>query len=105
MDMIEFMKMIVWPLERAGDQALNVFQQAIFNFEDIIGPLKLRDDIKEFLRTELGKKFTPKKTKLKAIFEMTCYSKRGIEDIKDALRQGELEEGDLKLEITLAAAP
>jgi translation initiation factor 2 alpha subunit (eIF-2alpha) len=105
LDMIEFMKMIVWPLERAGDEAFNVFTQAIFEFDKLIKPLHLRQDIEDFFKSELKKKFTPKKVKLKYYFAMTCYSKRGIEDIKDALREGLLEEGDLKVEITLQAAP
>ena len=36
---------------------------------------------------------------------MTCYSKKGIEDIKEALKQGLIEEDNLKLDITLVAAP
>lgn len=103
--MEEFMRMIVWPLEKAGDQAFHVFRQAIFKFELIIGPLNLKEDIKQYFKEELKKKFTPKKTKLKAIFEMTCYSKRGIEDIKDALKAGVLTEDNLCLDITLVAAP
>ena len=34
----------------------------------------------------LKKKFTPKPVKVKAVFRMTCRSKNGIEDIKEALR-------------------
>lgn len=52
------------------------------------------------------KKFTPKPVKVKAVFRMTCRSKNGIEDIKEALRKGfEAATDEIPLQIQIIAAP
>lgn len=104
--MIEFYKMIVFPLQKKGDLAYDVFQEAVFDFEGIIAPLNLANDIKAAFKEELFKQFTPKEIKIKAVFEMSCYSVEGIEDIKKALKEGEkCSTKELKLDIVVLAAP
>ena len=62
-----------------------MFTQAVFEYDKIIKPLNLREDIDKYFKVELFKKFTPKAVKIKAIVKVKCYSKNGIEDIKNAL--------------------
>lgn len=61
-----------------------------------MGTLDIPENVREAFKFELLNKFTPKPIKVKAVFRMTCRSKRGIEDIKDALREGE-KEGNEKI--------
>jgi len=41
-----------------------------------------------FLKKEILRRLTPQPIKLRADFELTCYSLRGIEDIKESLLAG-----------------
>lgn len=89
-----FYENIVWPLQKTDNKttekiyACDVFERAIFEFDKIIDPLNLPDNVKMAFKEELMKKFTPKPVKVKAVFRMTCRSKNGIEDIKSALKKG-----------------
>ncbi len=104
--MIYFYELIVWPIQRTGVHAFDAFHQAIFDFDKVFGPLNLPEDIKKHLEGELKKKFTPKPIKVKAIFELKCLSRNGIEDIKEALRQGEkVGNKDIPIIINLIAPP
>lgn len=105
--MIYFYEQIVWPLEREmGRSAYDLFERAIFDFNAIFANIQIPEEIKKEFIEELQKKFTPKPIKVKAIFRMTCSSPRGIEDIKDALREGEKEgTKEIPLQIQVIAAP
>lgn len=106
MDMIEFYELIVWPLETEEKSAYEVFQEAIFDFEGIIGPLNLPEKVKSAFKKELSKKFTPPEVKIKATFEVSCFTRRGVEDIKEALAEGKkLTQDDLTLEVNLISSP
>lgn len=69
-----FYEKIVWPLQKNGTHAYDMFNRAIFDFQGIIGPLNLPKDVEEYFHEELIKKFTPKPIKVKAIFKLTCHS-------------------------------
>ena len=105
-DMIFFYELIVFPLQRTGEHAYEVFERALFDFDTIMDPLNIPEDIKMAFKIELKKKFTPKPIKVKAIFELKCYSKEGIDDIKNALRLGKSKSAEnIKLEINLVSPP
>ena len=106
MDMIELYELIVWPLETEEKTAYEVFQDAIFDFDAIIGPLNLPKNIETAFRKELSKKFTPPEVKIKATFEVSCFSRRGVEDIKEALSEGKkVTQDGLTLEVNLISSP
>lgn len=104
--MIYFYELIVWPLQKSGKHAFDLFNRAIFDYDGIIGPLKLPADIDKAFQEELLKKFTPKPAKVKAIFRLNCYSRKGLDDIKEALTKGE-ESGtkEIPLHISIIAPP
>ena len=80
-----FYEKIVFPLQKSGIHAFDLFNQAIFDFEKIIVPLNLDKEVQEAFEKELRSQFTPKPVKIKAIFELRCYSQKGIHDIKSIL--------------------
>lgn len=105
-DMIYFYELIVFPLQKDGNHAFDIFHKAIFEFETIMDPLNIPEKIKQAFKIELKKKFTPKPIKVNAIFELKSYSKEGIEDIKNALRLGKSKSSEnIKLEINLVSPP
>lgn len=106
MDIESLYELIVWPLTTKDTHAYDALQEAIFDFDKIIGPLNLPENIRERFREELKKKFTPQAVKIKATFEMSCYSKRAIEDIREALRKGEEDSTeDMEIKVNLIASP
>jgi len=106
MDMEKLYEMIVWPLQTEKKHAYDELQAAVFNFEDVIGPLNLPDNVKEKFKEELMKKFTPQSVKIKATFELTCQSKRAIEDIREALKKGEEDSTeDMEIKVNLISSP
>lgn len=106
MDIDKLYEMIVWPLQKEDRHAYDALQKAVFDFESVIGPLNLSENVKEKFREELKKKFTPQSVKIKATFELTCHSKRAIEDIREALKRGEEDNTeDLEVKVNLISSP
>lgn len=106
MNMEELYKKIVWPLQSEKEHAFDILQRAVFNFEEVIGPLDLAPKLKERLEVELKKKFTPQPAKIRAVFEAKSYGKEGVEALKRALRAGEAESSqEVQIKINLIAPP
>ena len=106
MDMEKLYELIVWPLQSETRHAFDALQEAIFDFEGVIGPLNLPANVKEKFKDELLKKFTPQAVKIKATFEIGCQSKRAIEDIKEALKKGEEDSTeDMEIKVNLISSP
>ena len=105
-NMEDLYKMIVWPLQTETEHSYDALHRAVFNFEEVIGPLNLPLNIKDKLESELKRKFTPQPTRIKAIIELKCFDKLGIEKIKEALNAGLSESSeDFPIKINLIAPP
>ena len=105
-NMEDLYRKIVWPLQNDKEHAFDALQRAVFNFEEVIGPLNLEPKIKERLEQELKKKFTPQPSKIRAVFEIRSFGKEGVDAIKRALRAGEAESTEeIELKINLIAPP
>ena len=106
MDMEKLYEMIIWPLQTEEKHAYDALQEAVFDFEKVIGPLNLPANVKEKFKDELMKKFTPQSVKIKATFELICRSKRAVEDIKEALRKGEEDRTEnMDIKVNLISSP
>ena len=108
MDMEQFYEMIVWKLEendKAGRTPYDILQDAIFDFDSVIDPLALPDEVRAKFREELFKKFKPADVKIKATFEVSCFSRRGVEDLKEALRKGEEKGKESGVKVNLISSP
>lgn len=106
MDIEKLYELIVWPLQTEKTHPYDALQEAVFDFEKIIGPLNLPENIKDKFKDELKKKFTPQSVKIKATFELTCYSKRAIEDIREVLKKGEENSSeDMEIKVNLISSP
>ena len=57
--------------------------------------LTVDEKIKTVLTAEIKRRLAPNEVKIKADFELTCYSFDGIECIKEALRAGEQFSNDV----------
>ena len=102
----ELYETIVWPLQTEEIHAHDIFQKALLDYDKTVEPLKLNKDVKELLKKELEKRYPLQQKKIKAEFNLKCYSANGIEDIKKALREGEsLKNEKNKLKITLISSP
>jgi translation initiation factor 2 subunit 1 len=97
---------IVWKIQSKSTHAHDILKQALLNFDAVFGPLNLEKDFLEQLKLQLEKKYPLQQQKIRATFNLTCYSQEGVEDIKRALREGETlmtKENDLK--ISLISSP
>lgn len=104
--MEELYKSIVWPLQTEEIHAHDVFQRALLDYENTVSGLKLEPKVFEALQKELEKRYPLQQKKIKAEFNLKCYSAEGVEDIKRALKAGEeLRNEKNQLKISLISSP
>ncbi len=56
--------------------------------EDVFKGLNISPEIKEKLMAEIKRRLTPQPVRIRAEFEITCFSYDGIDSIKEALKAG-----------------
>lgn len=108
MDMEEIYRQAVWPLaaKYPDDHPFDIYQKAVFEFDEIFGSLNLPEKFKKVLQDEIKKKLLPSEIKIKAVLELICFTEEGIGHIKEALKLCNVEEtSDVKLSVTYSAAP
>merc|ERR1711939_126581 len=96
-----------WPLARKYGHAYDAFAKAITDEEEVFAGLTMSDQVKEILMTQIKRRLSPQAIKVRADFEVTCFSYEGIDAIKAALFAGE-EAGsteEIKVHIRLIAPP
>ena len=99
-------KNIVWKNQTEDIHAHDIFKKALIDFEGTFSGLKLDKHVLEALKKTLEKKYPLQQRKIRAMFNLKCYSSEGIEDIKRALREGEsLGNESNQLTITLISSP
>jgi translation initiation factor 2 subunit 1 len=92
--MEELCTSIAWPLYRAYGHAYDAFTLAIHDPDAVFGKLaemghEISADVRENLLTNIKRRLTPQPVKIRADFDMTCYTYDGIDAIKAALAKGE----------------
>lgn len=103
-----------WPLYKIYGHAFNGFKEIIENEETVFEKihLSLEKDVKTLdqkIRKELidliKQRYTPKKLKIRCDIELTCFSKEGINAIKEALKTAEDSSEETKIQAKLIAPP
>jgi translation initiation factor 2 subunit 1 len=105
---LEFLyEKIAWPLYKKYGHAFDAFKTAITDpdeaFKDIEFP---SPEIRAQLIESIQRRLKPQPVKIRADFEVTCFSYEGIDAIKEALMIGEeMGTDDVPIKITLVAPP
>ena len=107
LSMEDLYNMIIFPLQKKGDHAYDLFHKNIFDLDKIIEPLQISDaNIKERLIEVIQKRCMPSPEKVKAIFELKTLSKDGILDLKSILTEAmKFSSDEFKLQILLESTP
>jgi len=74
-----------WDLYDKYDHAYNAFRQIMNDKEEVFKKIKISADEKAFLYEAIARKMAPTALKLRADFEMTCFTSEGIDALKEAL--------------------
>lgn len=85
----ELYEHIIWPLNRKykSNNALQAFKDALTD-KKIFAALEFDEEIKASLLTEIQRRLEPKPMRIRADFNLTCYSYEGINAIIVALKAG-----------------
>jgi translation initiation factor 2 subunit 1 len=76
------------------------------DFDKAFQGLNISESVKAKLIEEIGRRLTPQATKIAAYFEINCFTKEGIDAIKEALRAGEAQSTpEMKLTVNLITPP
>merc|ERR1711934_507242 len=98
---------IGWPLAKKFGHAYDAFSKAIQDEEEVFAGLDCSPQVREILMAQIKRRLAPSAVKMRADFEVTCFSYEGIDAIKAALFAG-AEAGsteDTKVHIRLIAPP
>lgn len=102
----ELYAQIVFPLQRSGNHAYDVFQANVFDLDKLIEPLKLHQNLSKELKELIKLKYTPPSEEIKAVFEIHTLSKEGVLDIKNVLLAAEkMQTQEIPLQVKLEATP
>jgi len=98
---------IGWPLAQRYGHAYDAFSKAISDEDEVFSGIQCADQVKEILMTQIRRRLTPQAVKVRADFEVTCFSYEGIDAIKAALFAGEAAGStpDVPVHIRLIAPP
>ncbi|KAJ2063010.1 hypothetical protein GGI17_002053 [Coemansia sp. S146] len=95
-----------WPLYKKYGHAYDAFKLAITDYDEVLGEYNLEPELKKELMTFITRRLAPKNSKLRADFEMTCYSFQGVEAIRKALKAAEsVSTKETDLQVRLIAPP
>ncbi|KAL7752271.1 hypothetical protein RI367_002316 [Sorochytrium milnesiophthora] len=80
---------IGWPLYKKYGHAFDAFKLMINNSEKVLEELDIEQDLRDELIAIVERHLTPQRVKIRADVEVTCFTYKGIDAIKEALMQGE----------------
>jgi len=91
-ELIKLYKELVWPLikDKENYPVLDIFKLAAQTAEPeaAFKDAKVSEDIKKELGRQIGVKLAPHAIRIKADFEITCFTFEGIDAIREALLSG-----------------
>ena len=97
---------IVWPLNDRYEHALDAFKFAVSDADTTFEGLDMTPEIRSSLINIIKERLAPPKTKISAVFSLTCFEYDGIDAIKEALTAGmSLSTSEISINIRLLAAP
>ncbi|KAJ2701924.1 hypothetical protein H4218_001168 [Coemansia sp. IMI 209128] len=95
-----------WPLYKRYGHAYDAFKLSITDYDEVLGEYNLEPELKKELTTVIARRLAPQNSKIRADFEMTCYSFQGVEAIRKALKAAEaVSTAETKLQVRLIAPP
>eukprot|EP00331_Platyophrya_macrostoma_P004282 CAMPEP_0176424388 /NCGR_PEP_ID=MMETSP0127-20121128/10811_1 /TAXON_ID=938130 /ORGANISM="Platyophrya macrostoma, Strain WH" /LENGTH=340 /DNA_ID=CAMNT_0017805443 /DNA_START=45 /DNA_END=1067 /DNA_ORIENTATION=+ len=95
-----------WPLHTKFGNCYDAFKISLIEPEKVWTGLTIPENIFKALTAEIRRRLAPNEVKIRADFEMTCYTYEGIEAIKKALRAGEKHSTeDIQLKFQVISAP
>eukprot|EP00128_Syssomonas_multiformis_P003307 Colp12_sorted_trinity150504_noHs@2750 len=105
-DLEELYQKTAWTLDKKFGNAYEAFKIAITDDKKVFDEIDIDEKTKEALLVNIKRRLTPQPIKIRADFELQCFSYEGIDAIKKALRAG-LEESneDIAIKINLIAPP
>eukprot|EP00658_Telonema_sp_P-2_P005918 TRINITY_DN12232_c0_g1_i2.p1 TRINITY_DN12232_c0_g1~~TRINITY_DN12232_c0_g1_i2.p1 ORF type:complete len:347 (+),score=99.56 TRINITY_DN12232_c0_g1_i2:65-1105(+) len=80
---------IAWPLTNKYPSVHDAFVRSISDWDEVFGETEMNEHLEESLRSQITRKLSPAAIKIRADFEITCFSYEGIDAIKAALFAGE----------------
>jgi translation initiation factor 2 subunit 1 len=97
-----------WHFDRKAGRsgaAFEVFKKVVVN-PDLLDECELDEKTKEVLHNEIKRRLMPQAVKIRADFEVSCFSYEGIDAIKKAIRAGLAHSTEeLPIQIHLIAPP
>lgn len=104
--MIELYETFAWDLYKRYGHAYQAFTMAVRDEESVLGQYNLPENIRTALMTTVRRKMTPQPIKIRAFFDLQCFTYEGIDAIKVALRCAEAEgPEDTPVKVSLIAPP
>jgi len=106
-DMEQLCKDISWPLYKEYGHCFDAFKASLKEPDIIFKNIKFpNDDTKKALLNILKNRLKSQPVKIRADFEVTCFSSEGIDAIKSALKEGEkVSTKDFNIKIQLISPP
>lgn len=97
---------IVWPLQKKQTHALDTFKEALNDFDKAFEGIAINPAVEKKLKDEIARRLSPNEVKIAAYFEVNCFTKEGIDAIKESLKAAEaVSTSDTKLTVTLVTPP
>lgn len=105
----EIMSTVAWPLYRSHGHAFDALKIAVTDPAAILGPLAISDKLREVIARSVVHRLKSKPSKLRVDLEVTNFTSKGIDAIKEVLLLGKnaggVESGQLPIEVTIVAPP
>jgi len=97
---------IAWPLARKFNTAYEALRIAVIEPDKIFKEIQINDDLKSKFLAEVKRRLAPQPVKIRADFEITCFSYEGIDGIKAALAEGKTKStSSVDLQFQVLSAP
>ncbi|CAH8672564.1 unnamed protein product [Schistosoma haematobium] len=104
----ELCRKTAWYFDRKTGRrggSYDIFKKVV-NSPEILDECDIDQPTKEMLLTDIRHRLTPKAVKIRADFEVSCFTYDGIDAVKSSLRSGlELNSDSLPIRINLIAPP
>lgn len=100
---------IIWPLYHIYPSAHDAFVISLENAADVFSHIDIDPDWRKVLEEQIHKRMSSPEMKVRASFEITCYSEEGIEGIKTVLLEAKKQinenEDGYKISMRMISSP
>lgn len=97
---------VAWPLDRKYGHAYDAFKIAVTESDMVFDGMTIDPEVFKELQANIARRMTPQPVRIRADIEVTCFSKEGIDAIRNALSKGEqMSTESVPLKVKLVAPP